>query len=719
MLPLNPSKIPELYQTARSHQKKREFTKALDLYKIILNARPNLAEVHFQIAQIHLSSGDYRKASEAAMRAISLKPGEDALWKTLVSAVTKAADPELTAKALEVVTSLSLSTKAKAELRQRLSGQRTATKISTGNADPAEIQAIVNALNSRDINKALRSARAVLKRNPDLPLAHNLLAGALQAKGDMAKAAQSYRNAIKLDGNYGEAYTNYGRMLAEQGDQAEAIRQLEIARSFLPKSKPNLAALGRAYAAQSQRRQAIEVYNDAIRHHPKDAGFYLARAWLHYQNNDPKSALTDIKKCEALGLRNSDVLVKRAKIENASGDGETALRTLERARKLGPSDSAILEAKASILQSQGDFDGAKDAFLSAIEQSPTAGTLYRQYAASHKFTADDPLISTMKDVISRDNLPDIDRLSLGFALSKALEDCGNYAESFEHLSRSNTMIRERYPYDIKSRRKEIDRVKDLFVNFTPLGHPATGSSDYAPIFVTGMPRSGTTLVEQIISSHSTVTGGGEVGRLSRQSYALMMKPGDQLPADKLTPADVDAVAADYEQFMRELLPGSDRVTDKSIQTYLMMGFVWLALPKARIVVVRRDPRDNLLSIYKNVFPEGSHLYSNDLSDLGQYYRMFVEMIDFWRGIAPDRFYEIQYEDLIADPEVQSRALIDACGLDWEDACLNFHQNKRRVDTLSLYQVRQPIYKSSVKGWKRYEKELQPLFAALGDLLPES
>jgi hypothetical protein len=143
-----------------------------------------------------------------------------------------------------------------------------------------------------------------------------------------------------------------------------------------------------------------------------------------------------------------------------------------------------------------------------------------------------------------------------------------------------------------------------------------------------------------------------------------------------------------------------------------MGIIKAALPNAKFVVVRRDPRDNLLSIYKNQFVEGTHRYAYDLGDLGAYYKTFVDMIDFWHKTSPGLFYEIQYEDLIADPETQARALIDACGLEWEDDCMNFHQNKREVKTLSVYQVRQPIYSSSVKAWQRYETELQPLFEAL-------
>lgn len=164
--------------------------------------------------------------------------------------------------------------------------------------------------------------------------------------------------------------------------------------------------------------------------------------------------------------------------------------------------------------------------------------------------------------------------------------------------------------------------------------------------------------------------------------------------------------------MRERFPETPQITDKSIQTYLTLGLMKLAMPNARFIVVRRDPRDTLLSIYKNVFPEGTHLYGYDQVDLARHYSTFVRMVDFWRERVPGWFHEIQYEELVADPEPQSRALIAACGLEWEDACLNFHENTRKVETLSVFQVRQPISKGSVKAWARYGDRLKPMLDQL-------
>ncbi|MDZ4093933.1 MAG: sulfotransferase, partial [Paracoccaceae bacterium] len=202
---------------------------------------------------------------------------------------------------------------------------------------------------------------------------------------------------------------------------------------------------------------------------------------------------------------------------------------------------------------------------------------------------------------------------------------------------------------------------------------------------------------------------------TRIAQRLMFEgPGGVQSMASLAPSAIAGLGHEYATMMRARFGDASHVTDKSIQTYLFLGLMKLALPKARFVVVRRDPRDTLLSIYKNKFPDGTHLYGYDQRDLAKYYTSFVQMIDFWRAMVPDWFYEVQYEALVANPEVESRKLIAACGLEWQDSCLNFHQNTRKVETLSVFQVRQPISGGSVKSWQRYEAELAPMLQALAE-----
>jgi hypothetical protein len=305
------------------------------------------------------------------------------------------------------------------------------------------------------------------------------------------------------------------------------------------------------------------------------------------------------------------------------------------------------------------------------------------------------------------------RRNLGFALSKVMEDTKNHDQVFRYLHPANALMRQEFPYDIASREKEIDGVMSVFDQLDLPAMKIEGTSDYAPIFVTGMPRSGTTLVEQIISSHSQVSGAGEVGFAARGAQKLIMRENGSFRGfNDVSRSDIAALGHDYEAFMRQTFPDAPRVTDKSIQTYTFLGLIKLALPHSRMIVVRRDPRDNLLSIYRNMFVDGTHRYSYNLSDLGTYYKLFLKIIAFWQERVPDWFHVVNYEDLIADTETEARKLIAASGLDWEDQCLAFHENTRRVDTLSVYQVRQPIYSSSLKAWQRYENELSELFEAL-------
>jgi hypothetical protein len=208
-----------------------------------------------------------------------------------------------------------------------------------------------------------------------------------------------------------------------------------------------------------------------------------------------------------------------------------------------------------------------------------------------------------------------------------------------------------------------------------------------------------------------VRGGGELGWAL--SEVMQVFGPDRRHLGDVSDAEIARIGNRTAERMQKIDPDVAHITDKSVQSYTMIGPLRLALPRAKIVVVRRDPRDNLLSIYKNRFDEGMHLYSYNLRDLAVYYQCFQDIIEFWRHKTPTWFHEIEYEALIANPEQETRKLIAACGLDWEDECLSFHRNTRRVDTLSVHQVRQPLYASSMKAWERYADDLGDLIEALG------
>lgn len=299
---------------------------------------------------------------------------------------------------------------------------------------------------------------------------------------------------------------------------------------------------------------------------------------------------------------------------------------------------------------------------------------------------------------------------MAYALAKAMEDLGEDDRFFAYLNEANALTARRFPF---SRAEDLRIAESARVNYTPeLVRRWAGASTtaFAPIFVTGLPRSGTTLIEQILASHPQVTGGGELAILGPHLLRATAAIAERGPeAGGLLAEAGRAYAAEVARRH----PGKAIVTDKSISTYVQLGYVPLALPKAKIIVVRREPRDSCLALLKQRFADGMHRSTYTMEDTAGFYRIFATQVAFWREAAPEAFIEVWYEDVVADLEGQARRMVEWCGLPWDEACLDFHRNDRAVKTLSTAQVRQPIYASSVGAWKRYEKHLGPLLAALG------
>ncbi|MGY9049253.1 MAG: sulfotransferase family protein, partial [Rhodobacterales bacterium] len=305
------------------------------------------------------------------------------------------------------------------------------------------------------------------------------------------------------------------------------------------------------------------------------------------------------------------------------------------------------------------------------------------------------------------------RMHLSYALAKATEDQGTIDKVFAHLHRANALQRKLAPFDRIARIAENAAYLSAQdgADLSPLGDP----QPLRPVFVTGMPRSGTTLVEQIIAAHSSATAGGELAHALKLAVAAFGTRDGLAPLGSIPDVQITKYAQDYTDLARrDTGATSGLVTDKSIQNHPINGLLHRALSGARFVIVHRDPRDIAVSIYKNHFKTGAHRYANDLSDIAFTIRTFRANVAFWKSRLPGVIHEIRYEDLVADPEPQTRALIAAVGLDWEDGCLTFHKAGGSVKTLSLHQVRQPIYRGSAQAWRKYETELAPFIEAWGD-----
>ena len=336
---------------------------------------------------------------------------------------------------------------------------------------------------------------------------------------------------------------------------------------------------------------------------------------------------------------------------------------------------------------------------------------------SKKFDNYDDDMKAMESLFSKKDLPVTEGTYLAFALSKAYGDLGDFDKSMTFLLKATDLKRSSFDYSISESREEFDKIKEVFsVDFFS-NHRNTGSPDQTPVFVLGMPRSGTSLTEQILASHAEVYAAGEIDDLAIV-YELLSKPVDQEPVitfpDGLNRLDDQAFTDSgnrYVQRIRRYSGDARFIIDKMPHNFMRIGFIKAILPNARIIHCTRNPMDNCLSIFKTYFGE-RHRYSYDLSELGQYYRMYLELMDHWKATLPDFVYDLNYEELVKSPEEQVRKLLQHCGLPWDNACLDFHQTRRRIGTASNTQVIRPIYDSSVNLWERYAKHLDPLKNAI-------
>ena len=692
----------------------RKFDAALKEFRGVVAIKPDHAESHVQIGRILLAGNRASSAIESFAKASRIKPSAKLIWLGWAEAIALGGDNAARAVFLAALKSAPVDTNLRVRLQDRFGSLRSVSRPNLAGVPPKAINGLVALMKSQNFSRAEDEAKKLIAAHPKSAVAVSILATAQasQKKDDLAHT--NYKKAIKLDPAYSEAYDNYGRFLLSRNMPLEAVDILRKAVTLTPDMVPALVGLGSAFNQTDDHRSAVVLLERARENDPKDIQGLVELGNAYLRTNEYEAALEAYETARVLSKDQiqHDHRVSLAQMQAKAEQDAKAMENLDQVISEAPDYPFAISAKGSLLQSQGKFDEAREYYAKASELDPTNGENYRLFLASHKAKTGDPIIDRMKKVFSTAELSDVDRMNFAFAIAKALEDSKDFGNVFRYLNEANTLVRKSAPYHINKRYNEVNLLKEVYDDFDYIGALAENGCEAAPIFVTGMPRSGTTLVEQIIASHSTMTNGGELGIGSRLASKLIADSNSIHKVRDLDRAEITRLGTDYTDYVSERLPDATRITDKSITSYMHIGLLKLAMPNARFIVVRRDPRDTLLSMYKNKFPEGTHPYAYDMKDLAHYYGTFVEMVNFWRERVPDWFYEVNYDELVSNPEEESRKLIDACGLDWENACLNFHENKNKVQTLSLYQVRQPISTSSLKGWKRYEKDLAPMIEIL-------
>jgi tetratricopeptide (TPR) repeat protein len=716
-----------------SHQAGR-YADAARGYQALLDSDPENADVLHLFGVMHHQCGYSARAAELTSRAIALRPDVAAYHANLGDIQRALGQHELAAASCRKALSL------KPEYPEALNNLGLALHDL-----------------GRD-EEAVAQFDAALAVRPDFAMAQNNRGTSLRALGKTAQALEAYRAAIALDDKLAQAHANLGQMLADDGGLAEGLVHCRDAVRHGPHLAEAHNNLGNVLRGLEHWVEAAHAYAEAVRLQP---GLAVAQANLGLvlrMLGKPGEALTHLRQAAELAPEDDAVWQQLAYAHGQAEDWAAAVEVCKRRARNKPADANAHNELGWAYQSEQQHAEAQAAYRRALELQPDhldallnlgelheeLGTMaeaeacYREAETRHPRS---PLPLARRAVLLRGRLPDSDRdrlrfdmygpiaplvrLNLLFALAHVADARGEHAEAAACLEPANAMARElrksrNLTYDPDEHTRYVDRLIAAFTPEVMRRLYGLGEDTARPVFVFGMPRSGTTLTEQVLASHSQVFGAGELP-LAHQAMdavpAVADRPDDMTAAlEALDGAGLRQLANTYQDRVRMILDRESvanepiRVVDKMPDNYLYLGLISLLFPRATLIYVRRDLRDVAVSCWMTHFR--SIRWADDLDSLARRVSDHRRLLAHWQAVLPQPVHEVCYERLVDDFENEARKLVAACGLDWEPACLEFHRTARPVRTASVTQVREPLYRRALGRWKAYEPYLGPLFARL-------
>lgn len=569
-------------------------------------------------------------------------------------------------------------------------------------------------------SEMLDHKRSALKRRarptaeaPDPARAACIRGQQLLTDGDAARAEAAYAEAIAADPACAEAHGGRSAALRQLGRNAEAAdcaRQAILLKPALPMAHVNL---GCALLALDQPQDALTAFAAAMTLNPDYAETYVNTAEALMMLGKHDEALSSYHIALKLSPEAAEIHNKLGAALYAMGRHAEALEALEAARSRAPEASAVQNNIGAVLGAMGDRKTAAGHFAQAIALRPDYAEAHFNLCNHRKHEAEDPHLDEMRRLLARRDLPALDRIFLDFGLGKALEDAGLWEESFARYQEGNSLRKRESGYSLRTDLALFARIRAAFPEAGPPAIPERPDDGPRPVFVLGMPRSGTSLVEQILASHSSVHGAGELEFMARAAGRALGLAGASLDGP-VTAEQLCLVRDEYRVELAKLGITRPVVVDKMPLNFRFVGFIAAAMPEARIIHIERDPVATCWSIFKHRFTSRGNGYAYDLEDLGRYFRLYRELMAFWHQRFPGRILDVNYEHLTENQEADSFRMISHAGLDWEEACLAFHQTPRAVMTASAAQVRRKMYRGSSEAWHNYEPWLGPLKAALAD-----
>ena len=527
--------------------------------------------------------------------------------------------------------------------------------------------------------QAVKHFRESIRLDPYNPVVHNNLGNVLREMSRPDEAIKAYERALKLDGDFAPCWSNFAAALNEADKRKAAHRAVERALRLEPALAQAHNNKGDILLAEARYAEALESYRTATALNPKYAA----------------------------------ALINMARTQRDMDDPEAAVQTLQKALEIEPNNPEAHHAMGVLQEQLGNPDAAAAAFQDAIRVAPAMAIAHYYLAQIRGRKTSDEELAAMEKTWHEVNLLPNDRMFMAFGLARAYEQRKQYDKAFEYLEMGNRVKAEMQPYDDADTGKFVDSLADCAEAVAARLGLEAGCPDPRPVFILGMPRSGTSLTEQILASHSEVAGAGEL------SYAYDMAHRIRDLTKQAFPDNMKLLSAEQllelgEYYLSRHMPDNlahRYVVDKTPLNFQYIGLLGLALPGAKFIHCHRDPVQNCFSIHKMPFDK-KQAYAHSQEALGLYYNRYWKLMQRWKSLFPGRILDVRYEDTVADIENQGRRVLDFLDLPFEEGVLDFYKTKRLVKTPSASQVRQPIYGDAVQAWRKYEKHLTPLIEAL-------
>lgn len=543
--------------------------------------------------------------------------------------------------------------------------------------------------------------------SPKFYQAHLNKAIAYQNNGQNADAAISARYAVDFKNDYVEAYNVLGSALSQIGEFEQAQFALQKALQLKPKEAESYINLANLLYASNRFDDGHAAITEALKLEPSNARSYAHLSEIYEKLDEIDNAIDAIDKAIELAPQNPAYLSRKGVMIHVANQVEESLKLFDKALEIAPNYLTTYVAKAEALIALNRLDEAMECIRTLQKMDKNYPTLYFTLTSLKKIESEED--EDFKTMLELANGKTAQKLglshvsNLAYAIAKAYDSMQNYDKAFEYYERASKTRRQTLPYNLEEAKQTVPTLKSRYTADVLKAYKGKGFDTDVPIFIVGMPRSGTTLTEQILSSHPGAYGAGELPDLNR---AARLHGG-------LTPNNAEDIGRTYLELITKRTKDGPykRITDKMPANFMNIGLISCILPNAKIIHCTRDPIDTCLSNYKQNFMTGQY-WSYDLEEMADEYQRYLEMMAYWHKVLPGKILDFNYEETVDNLESQARKLIDHVGLEWNDACLEPHKQKRAVLTASKMQVTQPIYKSSVKKWKRYEKHLQPLVRRL-------